>query len=460
MITAEQLVESARKPGFFGLVGKSIEKRAQRDFRAYFQLLGQKIAGLELEKYASLEPEQAKGAVMLALSNTLRVTSPMLKLMLKTNIEHAINLSAPSVSAFAEADDDPSRKELDQLGVTGEAAGEYAEVRSGQQVQGINATTLRDLQDAIAQGITDRAGVDGLSRIIRSTLADFEKFRADVIATTEMNDAMSHATLTKLQVLGIENVVWLVTEDERLCPICSVNADVIVPTGEPFPSGDLRPPAHPNCRCAISGSRAEDSEESFQEYSDDEARDEQGRWTAGGSAGFSKKGSENFKRAVDDFTAGEHDQISTSVANALKSGEIDPEKGPGHALAHAIREGGQQGTIYRGLAMDHEGDKKYFAHLKKGDVLDIPDAQSFSRDEKVARLFTTEDSPAFSGLPIERPVIIKAENSSGFYVGKMSNYQGGEKQKEVITNGSFKVLGNTIEKDGTRVVHVSHMGVH
>jgi hypothetical protein len=41
--------------------------------------------------------------------------------------------------------------------------------------------------------------------------------------------------------------VWIVTPDERLCPICEPMTNVSVPYGEDFPIDG--PPAHPRCRC-------------------------------------------------------------------------------------------------------------------------------------------------------------------------------------------------------------------
>lgn len=45
---------------------------------------------------------------------------------------------------------------------------------------------------------------------------------------------------------------WLVTPDERLCPICeALGREDPVPLGQAFPGGFSGPPAHPNCRCAL-----------------------------------------------------------------------------------------------------------------------------------------------------------------------------------------------------------------
>lgn len=45
---------------------------------------------------------------------------------------------------------------------------------------------------------------------------------------------------------------WVTEGDARVCPRCQQNAaSGPVRAGQPFPSGDTRPPAHPRCRCAV-----------------------------------------------------------------------------------------------------------------------------------------------------------------------------------------------------------------
>ena len=47
------------------------------------------------------------------------------------------------------------------------------------------------------------------------------------------------------------NLRWLV-DDDGPCPDCDDNALAgAVPKGQPFPTGQLHPPAHPGCRCIL-----------------------------------------------------------------------------------------------------------------------------------------------------------------------------------------------------------------
>lgn len=43
---------------------------------------------------------------------------------------------------------------------------------------------------------------------------------------------------------------WVVTKDDRLCPVCAVMAGKRAPLGGQYPGGSGGPPLHPSCRCA------------------------------------------------------------------------------------------------------------------------------------------------------------------------------------------------------------------
>jgi len=49
--------------------------------------------------------------------------------------------------------------------------------------------------------------------------------------------------------MGVTGKEWVATDP---CPICEENeVEGVVPIDHIFSSGDARPPAHPNCRCAL-----------------------------------------------------------------------------------------------------------------------------------------------------------------------------------------------------------------
>lgn len=262
-----ELLEKLKRPGLLGLIGRRVEKRCQGQLHTYFSELGRRIAGLGLEQLADPQhahfvqnAELARHGAGLSVSNSLRTFTPLLKSVLEINIHDAL-LAANRIHHFAEADedegDDPTFGGTIKSGftMTSEEAALYASVRAGELVTGINDTTQRIIADAIEEGITERLGVDGTKRLLLATIKDMAANRARMIASTEMNDAFSEATLRKLNRIGVEYKQWILSVDA--CPICEENADASpIPIDGIFPSGDERPPAHPNCRCAVSGARA------------------------------------------------------------------------------------------------------------------------------------------------------------------------------------------------------------
>lgn len=88
------------------------------------------------------------------------------------------------------------------------------------------------------------------------TIARTESIRASAVGQQELYQQAADAGILERDRARRR---WLVTPDERLCPICApmpsdpVNLTVTVDT--PFTTGDGRqvmtPPAHPQCRCAV-----------------------------------------------------------------------------------------------------------------------------------------------------------------------------------------------------------------
>lgn len=254
----EELTESVRRPGLLGLPGRSIERQCARDLGAYFKRLAGKVELLHLERHVEQPDLLARHAADQALRNVLRIESATLFQVLALNYQHAM-LLGDKLTQVREADEPINpfpAAGVDTLGLSGQAAADYAAEHAAALVTGINDQTVTLLQDAISTGIEDQLGVSGTGRLIRSVMDDMSVSRAETIASTEMNDAMSEATLQKLDRLGIGYVRWILSDDA--CPICEENDDEVVAVGDLFSSGDVRPPVHPNCRCAIVGARNED----------------------------------------------------------------------------------------------------------------------------------------------------------------------------------------------------------
>jgi SPP1 gp7 family putative phage head morphogenesis protein len=120
-------------------------------------------------------------------------------------------------------------------------------------VTNMDIETRSQLANIISQGIENKRGVDGLARDIRKTFTDMSRDRADMIAQTESNRALSEGAMQKMQDMGVDGKEWIVIGDDATCEICQGNTDQgVIPLDEPFQSGDMNTPGHPRCRCATS----------------------------------------------------------------------------------------------------------------------------------------------------------------------------------------------------------------
>lgn len=114
---------------------------------------------------------------------------------------------------------------------------------------GITSTQLDDLASLLSDGSDGDTSSDDLANDIQN-LADSQGVIA-TISATELARAVSQAALASYMDMGVHTVSWL-TAPSDVCRVCEDNAgagDLLL--GTPFPSGDLTPPAHPNCRCVL-----------------------------------------------------------------------------------------------------------------------------------------------------------------------------------------------------------------
>ena len=120
-------------------------------------------------------------------------------------------------------------------------------LRKTTTLDGLNETSLSRVGTALSAGLAVGATDEQIASKIFDVVGSAE--RALTIATTEMNSAMSLASMDNYQALGVEQVEWLGLE---ACEICQPNIDQgAVPWGQEFESGDTEPPGHSNCRCSI-----------------------------------------------------------------------------------------------------------------------------------------------------------------------------------------------------------------
>lgn len=245
------VIESMSKPGVLGAVGAKIEKRCTNEIASYFRILSHPLIAAKLEELVPQPKEYARAVAASKVGSIVAGHSTLLKEVLRANSEKAW-VASYGMKHIHEAD-----QPLDFVGDSAQAAADWAESHAAETISGIDATTAETIADAIATGIEDQLGVDGTGRLIRETLDDFTVSRAQTIASTEMNRAMSNAALEKLKDLEVE--YKQVINSPGACDICVEIADAgPIPVDEDFDSedGDAYPPFHVNCRCAVTGARA------------------------------------------------------------------------------------------------------------------------------------------------------------------------------------------------------------
>lgn len=77
--------------------------------------------------------------------------------------------------------------------------------------------------------------------------------RTETIAVSAAGQQLHWEDQLNKGYLDKDNMVkaWIVTPDDRLCPICAAMQDEKTGIDQPFLFGGKAPPRHPNCRCAI-----------------------------------------------------------------------------------------------------------------------------------------------------------------------------------------------------------------
>lgn len=131
---------------------------------------------------------------------------------------------------------------------------DWAQDHAADLVSQIDDTTQDYIRAAITEGLNNGDGLDSIADDIED-ITGFSAERAALIASTEITGANSQGALQGYKQARDDNGVtlfkaWLITDEA--CDICQDNSDAgPIDLDDDFPSGDDAPPAHPNCRCAL-----------------------------------------------------------------------------------------------------------------------------------------------------------------------------------------------------------------
>lgn len=151
-----------------------------------------------------------------------------------------------AIAAAGLSIDDVSRM-LEQVN---EHAVAWAAEEAATLVTEVSETTRSDLRELIQFGIDGGLSNQDLAAEIQGAFT-FSPDRSILIARTETSFAENTGTRIGWEDSGVvDGKEWLLAAGA--CELCEENAAAgIIPLDAEFPSGDLNPPGHPNCRCAM-----------------------------------------------------------------------------------------------------------------------------------------------------------------------------------------------------------------
>ena len=128
----------------------------------------------------------------------------------------------------------------------------YARAEAARLVTEMDQVTKDRLASMIGDAIENKRGVPGLARDIHGEFEDMSRYRSRVIARTETADALTNASLNKMDEMGVTGKEWVTVGDDRVSDDCRANeGQGPIPTKKAFTSGKMGPPQHPQCRCAL-----------------------------------------------------------------------------------------------------------------------------------------------------------------------------------------------------------------
>ena len=249
------IVEAAIPANPLSQDNKKLAGKTEEILAAYFAQIEQAFPFTEIERIYSLNvPVTEAGPV----GDTEDIIEPILKTFrakLVTDLigQHVLAYLAGSAELVSWGVTKGGRPILYE-GPPMQQAIDYAQKHCATLVTNMDTETKRLIAQTVSDGIKNKRGIPGLARDLRKQFeamyrTDMPGSRARVIARTETADALEQGFMDRSKDMGVTGKEWVVTDP---CEICEGNeAEGVVKINHVFSSGDLRPPAHPNCRCAL-----------------------------------------------------------------------------------------------------------------------------------------------------------------------------------------------------------------
>ena len=126
------------------------------------------------------------------------------------------------------------------------------------EVVGLTTQQMGTLNRQRDRWIADGLSVDAVQRRIEFAYAKALRQRIETIVRTEALRASNAGQVDAWREARGDGLLdaslvkeWIVTPDDRLCPLCEPLDGEQVAIDAQFPGGVTEPPLHPNCRCAV-----------------------------------------------------------------------------------------------------------------------------------------------------------------------------------------------------------------
>ena len=126
-----------------------------------------------------------------------------------------------------------------------ERALEWINTRSLLLAKLINKTTIDALKSILSEGFARGDSIGTLTKQLEGYFSDNEKWRAELVARTEVQTAANYGAVERYKSEGFTKFEWMSSPDA--CEECAPLDGKVFDVG----SGE-QPPLHPNCRCSTS----------------------------------------------------------------------------------------------------------------------------------------------------------------------------------------------------------------
>lgn len=115
--------------------------------------------------------------------------------------------------------------------------------------------TRNMIRRTLAKAVKDKLTDEQIADLLANDYA-FSPERAELIARTEVRNAVGAGALAGAQRVGMKIKKWFTTDNDNACPLCLENAAAgWIPINQAFPAGAEAPLQHPRCQCSASYSR-------------------------------------------------------------------------------------------------------------------------------------------------------------------------------------------------------------